>query len=92
MGARKSVKRPRSDRGNGPGGSKGRIPLGISAMLAIAIVHEPSQRIVSDMSLSSNELLNHSRRIALEWPFVVRRGVKARLLAGKIRNPCSCTL
>lgn len=43
----------------------GRIPLGMSAMLAIAMVHEPSQRIVSDMTLSSNELLNHSRRIAL---------------------------
>ena len=48
MGLRKSTKLPRSDRGNGPGGSVGRIPFGMSARLAIAIVHESSQRIVSE--------------------------------------------
>lgn len=51
MAVRKSPKRPRSDRGNGPGGSLGNIPLGMSARLAIAIVHDSSQRIVSHMTL-----------------------------------------
>lgn len=54
MGLRKSVKRPRSDRGNGPGGSVGRIPLGTFAMLAIAIVHDSGQHLVNGMILSFN--------------------------------------
>lgn len=40
IGVRKSPKRPRSERGNGPGGSLGKIPVGMSARLAIAIVHD----------------------------------------------------
>ena len=54
MGLRKSTKRPRSDRGNGPGGSVGKIPFGMSARLASATVHDSDQSLVSDMALSSS--------------------------------------
>ena len=53
MRPRKSEKCARSERGNGSGGSEGRIPLGMSAMLTIATVHVSGQWIVSDVTLSS---------------------------------------
>ena len=48
---RKSSKRAESERGNGPGGSLGKIPLGMSAMLAMTIVHVSEQRMVSETVL-----------------------------------------
>lgn len=56
MESLKSPSCPASDRGTGSEDWAGRIPLGMSTILTIAIVHEPGQRIVSGMTL-------HSRRI-----------------------------
>lgn len=52
IGPRMSPKDPTSDRGNGPGGSNGKIPLETSAMVTSAIVHESGQRFVSNMTFS----------------------------------------
>ena len=60
IGRRKSLKDPRSDRGNGPGGSIGKTPLGTSAMVTSAIVHESDQHSVSNMTFSVDRKVAHS--------------------------------
>ena len=53
MALRKSPNRPRSDYGNGPGGWLGNTPFGMSTRfaIAIAIVHNSGQRMISHRTL-----------------------------------------
>ena len=71
-----SLKVPRSDRGNGPGGSIGKIPLGTSAMITSAIVHEPSQHSVSNMTFFVDkgwptlDIPSWSSHLEYTWPSI----------------------